>query len=301
MELITAGQLRAARGLLGWSQKELATASQVSRATIADFEAGKRQPYARTLTDLQRSLEFAGVDFVTGDELGVKMKRSGVATLRVGESPTVASPGLDSQPRAAARPASLIRYGRRSTDHAEVAISPEQVKSARELLGWSQGELASKMGVSETAVSLFEREKRRLLVLDVSVLRSALEAAGVEFTNEGEPSVRLKSEHIAMPLEKFLSELDAYEQHRLRPRGVSAGGRSGVKFGFALLYTDRAAASLMREGKELGRVRWASGAVEFDPPIASSTPARAFEDDLELWATAAYARSLPTTERVPDL
>jgi transcriptional regulator with XRE-family HTH domain len=300
MELITAGQLRAARGLLGWSQKELAMASQVSRATIADFEAGKRQPYARTLADLQRSLEFAGVDFVTGDELGVKMKRSGLATPRIGESAT-APTGLDSQLRAAARPASPARYGRRSTDHAEVAISPEQVKSARELLGWSQGELAGKMGVSETAVSLFEREKRRLLVLDVSVLRGALEAAGVEFTNDGEPGVRLKSEHIAMPLEKFLSELDAYEQHRLRPRGVSAGGRGGVKFGFALLYTDRAAAGLMREGKELGRVRWANGAVEFDPPIAPSSPARAFEDDLDLWASAAYARSLPTTERVPDL
>jgi transcriptional regulator with XRE-family HTH domain len=235
---------------------------------------------------------------VTGDELGVKMKRSGVAAPRVVE-PHTAPTGLE--PRAAARPLSPVRHVRRSTDHAEVAISPEQVKSARELLGWSQGELASKMGVSETAVSLFEREKRRLLVLDVSVLRSALEAAGVEFANDGEPSVKLKSEHIAMPLEKFLSELDAYEQNRLRPRGVSAGGRSGVKFGFALLYTDRSAASLMREGKELGRVRWASGAVEFDPPIASSTPARAFEDDLDLWASAAYARSLPTTERVPDL
>jgi transcriptional regulator with XRE-family HTH domain len=300
MELITASQLRAARGLLGWSQKELATASQVSRATIADFEAGKRQPYARTLADLQRSLEFAGVDFVTGEELGVKMKRPGFASPRVAEPPPSAI-GRDSQPRAVPRPASTVKYGRRTTDHAEVAVSPEQVKAARELLGWSQSELAGKMGVSETAVSLFEREKRRLLVLDVSELRSTLEAAGVEFTTDGEPGLKLKPEHIAMPLEKFLSQLDVYEQHRLRPRGVSAGARGGVKFGFALLYTDRTAANLMREGKELGRVRWANGVVEFDPPVVPSNPAHSFEDDLDQWASAAYARSLPTNDRPPDL
>jgi transcriptional regulator with XRE-family HTH domain len=72
---ISAGQLRAARGLLGWSQADLATEAKVGRATIADFESGKRSPYDRTLTDLQRALEAAGVEFTNGDQPGVRMTR----------------------------------------------------------------------------------------------------------------------------------------------------------------------------------------------------------------------------------
>jgi transcriptional regulator with XRE-family HTH domain len=183
--------------------------------------------------------------------------------------------------------------GRRATDRSEVAISPEQVKAARELLGWSQADLAGKVGVSETAIGLFEREKRRLLALDVAALRGALETGGVEFTNFGEPGARLKPDYIAMTQQEFLSQLDLYEQQRLRPKGVAVAGRGGVKFGFALLYTSRDAASLMREGKALGYVRWANGTVEFDPPIGPLNPAHGFEDDLDQWASHAYARSLP--------
>ena len=186
--------------------------------------------------------------------------------------------------------ASTIRL-RRATDPVQTTVSPEQIKAARELLGWSQAELATKLGVSETAVGLFEREKRRLLALDVGELRNALESAGVEFTNFGEPGVRLKEEYTAMTLETFLSELDLYEHNRLRPKGIRAENK-GVKFGFALLYTDRAAASLALEGKELGRLRWKNGTVEFDPPIAQSNSTRPFEDDLDQWASRAYARHL---------
>lgn len=75
MITISAGQLRAARGLLGWSQSDLAKAAQVGRATIADFEAGKRAPYARTLDDLGAALESAGVEFTNGDQPGVRMRK----------------------------------------------------------------------------------------------------------------------------------------------------------------------------------------------------------------------------------
>jgi len=64
---MTAGQLRAARGFVGWSQEELAEKSGVSRSTIADFETSTRTPYARTLDAIRRALECAGVEFIAGN------------------------------------------------------------------------------------------------------------------------------------------------------------------------------------------------------------------------------------------
>jgi transcriptional regulator with XRE-family HTH domain len=72
---ISAAQLRAARGLLGWSQSDLADAAKIGRATIADFESGKRDPYARTLDELRSALEAAGVEFTNGEQPGVRLKR----------------------------------------------------------------------------------------------------------------------------------------------------------------------------------------------------------------------------------
>lgn len=57
-------QCRAARALIGWSQDQLASASKVAKATIANFEAGRRTPYERTLGDIGSALEAAGVQFI---------------------------------------------------------------------------------------------------------------------------------------------------------------------------------------------------------------------------------------------
>lgn len=46
----------------------LAMESKVAKATIANFEAGKRSPYERTLLDVQLTLERAGVIFVAAGE-----------------------------------------------------------------------------------------------------------------------------------------------------------------------------------------------------------------------------------------
>jgi transcriptional regulator with XRE-family HTH domain len=75
---LTPPQCRAARALLGWSQDDLATASKVAKATIANFELGKSAPYKRTLEDLRRALEAAGVEFTNGDQPGVRLRRIGV-------------------------------------------------------------------------------------------------------------------------------------------------------------------------------------------------------------------------------
>lgn len=66
--LLTAEQSRAARALLGWSQDELAGRAAVAKPTIASFEAGRRQPYARTLADIRKALEGAGVSFIAAGE-----------------------------------------------------------------------------------------------------------------------------------------------------------------------------------------------------------------------------------------
>jgi transcriptional regulator with XRE-family HTH domain len=74
---ITPEQVRAARGLLGWSQSDLKVAAGVARATLADFEAGKRVPYDRTLADIRAALEKAGVIFVeeNGEGPGVRLRK----------------------------------------------------------------------------------------------------------------------------------------------------------------------------------------------------------------------------------
>jgi transcriptional regulator with XRE-family HTH domain len=299
MESITAGQLRAARGLLGLSQRDVAALSKVSRATIADFEAGKRQPYPRTLADLQRSLEAAGVLFTSTDELlGVKIKRASLPTAATaGEAASRPAVRSDAEPPQAAPSAERRRRVIERAAHA--GVTPEQIKAGRELLGWSQLDLANKVGVSETAVSLFEREKRRLLMVDPERMRAALEAAGVEFGETGEASVINTPKEPEIALEDFSSQLEWYEQNQLRPKGVNLGFKGGVRLGFALLYLDRSAASLMLEGKELGRVKWSDGTVEFEPPVPEAERARPFEDKLMLWAGAAYRRSLAGSEPKP--
>ena len=68
--------------MLGWSQTDLENRANVARKTLADFEAGKRQPYARTLADIRQTLEAAGVEFIPAGSYqgsggpGVRLKGS---------------------------------------------------------------------------------------------------------------------------------------------------------------------------------------------------------------------------------
>jgi transcriptional regulator with XRE-family HTH domain len=75
--VMSSAQCRAARALIAWSQDQLAAASKVAKATIANFEAGKREPYARTLADLRTALEAAGVVFLdeNGGGAGVRLRK----------------------------------------------------------------------------------------------------------------------------------------------------------------------------------------------------------------------------------
>jgi transcriptional regulator with XRE-family HTH domain len=74
-----------------------------------------------------------------------------------------------------------------------VSIRPEQLTEARKLLRLSLSDLASRVGATARIVGDFERGYRLRPELNLVKLRAALEAAGVEFTNGGEPGVKLKA------------------------------------------------------------------------------------------------------------
>ncbi len=75
-------------------------------------------------------------------------------------------------------------------------ITSEQVRAARALLRWEQKELAAASGVSLPTVKRLETRPGVLGALEptIAALRSALEAAGIEFIpeNGGGAGVRLK-------------------------------------------------------------------------------------------------------------
>ncbi|WP_456705445.1 MULTISPECIES: helix-turn-helix domain-containing protein [unclassified Bradyrhizobium] len=72
---MTPDQSRAARGLLDWSQAELAARSNLSESTIRDFEKGRRIPSINNLAAVRRALEAAGVEFIDGNHPGVRLTR----------------------------------------------------------------------------------------------------------------------------------------------------------------------------------------------------------------------------------
>lgn len=78
---ISSAQIRAARGLLKWTQASLAAKAGVSIVTLNMIEGETVKPRSRTLASIQEVLEGGGVEFI-GDEdagLGVKFRRQPVA------------------------------------------------------------------------------------------------------------------------------------------------------------------------------------------------------------------------------
>ncbi len=75
---MTPAQCRAARALIPMSQDALAAASGVAKRTIASFEGGTAQPYARTVAAIRSALEAAGVIFIdeNGDGPGVRLRKA---------------------------------------------------------------------------------------------------------------------------------------------------------------------------------------------------------------------------------
>lgn len=76
--MMTPAQSRAARGLIEWSQEQLAEASHLGLSTVRDFEKGRRVPTHNNLAAIKRALEDAGVQFLEHGEVatgqGVTLK-----------------------------------------------------------------------------------------------------------------------------------------------------------------------------------------------------------------------------------
>ena len=69
---ITPAQCRAARGLLNWTQGELAAKVGVAVKTIRDFETGRRKPHGLSRGAIKQALEQAGIEFLDDDGLRLK-------------------------------------------------------------------------------------------------------------------------------------------------------------------------------------------------------------------------------------
>ena len=161
---MTPGQLKAARALLGWSQRQLGLRSNTSAYLVRKFElTGQvarvhgRPDSIDLLATIRATLELAGVKFANGEALG------GVAV----------------------EPAPM---------------TPSQVKAARKLLGWSRVQLGVRSDTSVHVVQTFERTghvakrhgRRAEQVDTVAAIRATLEVAGVEFTDGQVPGARLR-------------------------------------------------------------------------------------------------------------
>ena len=71
-------------------------------------------------------------------------------------------------------------------------IVPAQIRAARALIGWTQAELAAASALSEMSIKNIERNFTDPRASTLSAIIRALEAAGVEFTNGGEPGVKAR-------------------------------------------------------------------------------------------------------------
>jgi len=69
--MIGSAQIRAARGLLNWTQAMLAHRAGISVVTLHMIESDHVDPRASTLRAIETALEKAGVDFIGSEREGL--------------------------------------------------------------------------------------------------------------------------------------------------------------------------------------------------------------------------------------
>jgi transcriptional regulator with XRE-family HTH domain len=102
MNEITPAQIRAARSLLGWNQRDLAEKSGVHFKTIARLELDSGEQHAVSRLKVRRGLEAEGVVFVAEDERlgpGVRLTKGLVPTKQTPSTRKNAEKASDEQKR----------------------------------------------------------------------------------------------------------------------------------------------------------------------------------------------------------
>lgn len=66
MSEITIPQIRAGRGMLGWTQSDLAERAGIAQRSLSIIECGRRRPHRQTLDALRAALESGGVRWTEG-------------------------------------------------------------------------------------------------------------------------------------------------------------------------------------------------------------------------------------------
>jgi predicted transcriptional regulator len=75
--MVTPAQCRAARGLVDWSQQDLADHAGVGIVTVRQIEAGVSEPRRATLVVVKQAFEKAGIEFIdeNGGGAGVRLRK----------------------------------------------------------------------------------------------------------------------------------------------------------------------------------------------------------------------------------
>ena len=77
---ITTAQIRGARGILNWSQSDLAERTGISATSIGSIENSQSTPRANTLSTIQKAFESSGIEFIGLD--GVRLRSGNIRIFR---------------------------------------------------------------------------------------------------------------------------------------------------------------------------------------------------------------------------
>lgn len=74
--MITSGQIKAGRALIGWTARELAAKAEIGFSTLIrlESEAGVPSSNVRTLEAIKRAFEDAGIEFIGTPESGAGVR-----------------------------------------------------------------------------------------------------------------------------------------------------------------------------------------------------------------------------------
>ncbi len=74
--MITSGQIKAARALIGWTARELAQRAEIGFSTLIRLESEEGVPSSnvRTLEAIKKAFEDAGIEFIGTPESGAGVR-----------------------------------------------------------------------------------------------------------------------------------------------------------------------------------------------------------------------------------